>query len=104
MGTPSSMLFHNLACCLGAQVTVKSASLQILPEARKALVERMVPALQACFAALATERVTTMFEELPVENIAIGTHISVFGRKSLNLGREQRTVPDWDTSEGPSPH
>lgn len=80
------------------QVTVKSSALQLLPEHRKSLITALVPALQACFPGLLTDRVTTMFEELPVENIAIGTYISIFGRRSTS----SRPV-DWDT-EGPSPH
>lgn len=84
-------------------MTIKSSALQILPETRKALVGRLVPALLAAWPGLIAERVSSMFEEMPVENIAIGTHISVFGRKS-QPGQGVARVPDWDTSVGPTPH
>lgn len=60
-----------------ASITVKATALQIWPEVRKTLVERMIPVLQESLA-IAPDRTTTMFEELPVENIAVGTNISVF--------------------------
>mmetsp|Transcript_28628 Transcript_28628/g.63006 ORF Transcript_28628/g.63006 Transcript_28628/m.63006 type:complete len:138 (-) Transcript_28628:519-932(-) len=58
-------------------ITVKASALQIWPDVRKVLIGRMVPVLQTAVNVV-PERTTTMFEELPVENIAVGTNIAVF--------------------------
>ena len=61
-----------------AYVTVKSSALQILPEGRKEIVRELMPILSTAFPGLSAERVNSFFEELPVENIAVGTNIATF--------------------------
>lgn len=61
-----------------AYVTVKSSALQILPEGRRGIVRDLMPILSKAFPDLLAERVNTLFEELPVENIAVGTSIATF--------------------------
>nr|ARO50079.1 hypothetical protein [Yamagishiella unicocca] len=54
-----------------AYVTVKSSAQQIVPEARRNLVADIVPIMKTAFPDLDAYRINTMFEELPVENIAV---------------------------------
>ena len=92
------------------QITIKSSSHQILPAVRKILVEKMAPLLVEAFGVQPTHTTTVspfittdllrvgdichilngdmphalqMFEELSVENIAVGTNIMVY-RASLD--------------------
>ncbi|PNW84112.1 hypothetical protein CHLRE_04g221400v5 [Chlamydomonas reinhardtii] len=60
-------------------VKVRSSAQQITAEARRTLVAELIPLLITAFPDLDAYRVNTMFEELPVENIAVGAHIAVFG-------------------------
>ncbi|KAG2423185.1 hypothetical protein HXX76_010953 [Chlamydomonas incerta] len=60
-------------------VRVRSSAQQITAEARRTLVAEIIPVLTGSVADLDPYRVNTMFEELPVENIAVGAHIAVFG-------------------------
>ncbi|KAG2452101.1 hypothetical protein HYH02_003135 [Chlamydomonas schloesseri] len=60
-------------------VKVRSSAQQITAEARRTLVAELIPVLSASLPDLDAYRVNTMFEELPVENIAVGAHIAVFG-------------------------
>ncbi|EFJ47740.1 hypothetical protein VOLCADRAFT_104979 [Volvox carteri f. nagariensis] len=62
-----------------AYVTVRSSAQQIVPEARRNLVVEMVAILTTAFADLDPYRINTFFEELPVENIAVGCFSYLFG-------------------------
>ncbi|GLC42357.1 hypothetical protein PLESTB_000655900 [Pleodorina starrii] len=59
-------------------VTVRSSAQQIVPEARRNLVVEMVGVLTTAIPDLDAFRINTFFEELPVENIAVGAHIATF--------------------------
>ncbi|GLI71101.1 hypothetical protein VaNZ11_016172 [Volvox africanus] len=67
-----------------AYVTVRSSAQQIVPEARRNLVVEIVAVLTAAFPDLDAYRINTFFEELPVENIAVGAHIATFGAPGSN--------------------
>ncbi|GFR41641.1 hypothetical protein Agub_g2376 [Astrephomene gubernaculifera] len=69
-----------------AYITVKSSQLQILPEARRSLVSEIVPALKAVIPDLDGYRINTFFEDLPVENIAIGPNIATFSKPGGGRG------------------
>lgn len=58
-----------------AYVIVRSASQQIPSEARQSIIKQLIPAMTASIAELKDDRVTTLFEELPVERIAVGTDV-----------------------------
>lgn len=65
---------------------MRSVAGQIRPAARRELLARLVALLQASVAeacgaggpALPADRVTTYFEELPVENVGVGASIITF--------------------------
>eukprot|EP00798_Chlamydomonas_sp_ICE-L_P031470 gene31470-6658_t len=80
-----------------AWATVKSSNHQIAPEVRKLLVTRLVPLLTEACPGLIADRTVTLFEEMPVENIAIGTHIMVF-RNSMDSQRNFRGSMDTGKS------
>ncbi|GAX73062.1 hypothetical protein CEUSTIGMA_g515.t1 [Chlamydomonas eustigma] len=61
----------------GAYITIKASALQIWPEVRRDLALKLTTLIQKHLDVPA-ERTTTMFEELPVENIAVGSNIAVF--------------------------
>ncbi|KAG1680321.1 hypothetical protein FOA52_015411 [Chlamydomonas sp. UWO 241] len=81
----------------GAYVLVKSASLNINPDARKALVVDLAPMLQSALGA-SPERTTTIFEEVPVEQIAVGTAIMVY-RSSADVKRVLDTLSENATKK-----
>ncbi|KAG2483118.1 hypothetical protein HYH03_018008 [Edaphochlamys debaryana] len=82
-------------------LTVKSSALQILPEARRNLVADFVPALQAALPDLSAWRVNTMFEELPVECIAVGSNIATFGAPKSTGGSARNSLGGGPTSPKP---
>ncbi|MEW5313141.1 MAG: hypothetical protein WDW38_004732 [Sanguina aurantia] len=61
-------------------VTIRASEGQIRPEKRRTVVTMLVPLLQQAIDNLDGERVIAYFEELPVENIAVGANIAVFGK------------------------
>ncbi|KXZ50546.1 hypothetical protein GPECTOR_16g721 [Gonium pectorale] len=70
-----------------AYVTVRSSAQQIQPEARRNLVADLVAAMKTAFPDLDAYRINTMFEELPVENIAVGAHIATFAKGPTGSAR-----------------
>ena len=75
------------------QVTIKSSQQQFSPENRRAVVVRLMDLLSASFPGLRPERVTTLFEEVPVEQIAIGSSIIVFGSPRGVLTADPSLMP-----------
>jgi hypothetical protein len=60
------------------QVVIKAADKLLDRHARQRIAGGVAPALAAAFPALRAERVYLVFEEVPVEAIAVGTAISSF--------------------------
>lgn len=81
------------------QVTVKAAYNSIDRDARKVIVGRIVPLLITAFAGLNGDRVYTIFEELPVENLAVGSSIMMFDMmhtaQSVGGSKESDHLPNY---------